>query len=120
MEPCESNRGVVKLAQSRLNRLNFSAGKEDGVLGRGTREAISHFQASKGLNVTGDLDAPTLAALQIDPYTDGYAPLGAGFIVGATSIKPGETVYVDFINFYGHSRGREFCFHVTRDVRVQE
>jgi peptidoglycan hydrolase-like protein with peptidoglycan-binding domain len=119
MEACTSTRSLVKLAQSQLNRSGFNAGAEDGVLGRGTREAISKFQESKGLEVNGELNGPTLAALQIDPNTDGYAPLGGGFIVGANSIKPGETVYVDFLNFYGHSRGRDFCFRVSRDVRLQ-
>jgi N-acetylmuramoyl-L-alanine amidase len=39
--------------QSRLNRLGFDAGQEDGIFGRDTREALEEFQRNVGLAVDG-------------------------------------------------------------------
>jgi peptidoglycan hydrolase-like protein with peptidoglycan-binding domain len=38
-------------------------GKPDGLAGPRTRQAIQQFQRSKGLEVNGQLDGPTLRAL---------------------------------------------------------
>lgn len=50
-------------AQMKLNKLKFKCGTPDGRMGNNTRGAIVAFQKSKGLEETGALDAPTLAAL---------------------------------------------------------
>jgi len=47
--------------QAGLNRLGFSAGGVDGIIGRGTRGALQKFQASKGLVADG---FPTLQMLE--------------------------------------------------------
>ena len=50
-------------AQERLNALGYNVGAADGAIGPRTTAAIRSFQADKGLNVTGRLDAATLDAL---------------------------------------------------------
>lgn len=50
-------------AQERLNALGFPAGPADGSMGSHTRQALKHFQQSRGLPQTGELDAATVAAL---------------------------------------------------------
>lgn len=54
---------LVMSAQDRLNRLGYSAGPADGVLGPQTRDAIAGFQNDNGLAVTGNLNTPTVRAL---------------------------------------------------------
>jgi len=49
--------------QSRLNRLGFDAGQEDGIFGARTREALEEFQRNVGLAVDGVGGADTIAAL---------------------------------------------------------
>jgi hypothetical protein len=51
--------------QQALAHLGFYHGQIDGLLGPGTREAISRFQAVEKLPITGQADGPTLEALQI-------------------------------------------------------
>jgi len=50
-------------AQNRLSKLGYYRGPIDGVMGEGTRKAISRFQRDSGLRVTGSLTGPTLSAL---------------------------------------------------------
>lgn len=50
-------------AQERLNALGYNVGTPDGSIGPRTAAAIRSFQSSKGLKVTGQLDAATLDAL---------------------------------------------------------
>jgi lipoprotein-anchoring transpeptidase ErfK/SrfK len=58
--------------QTLLARANFSPGLIDGKLGRKTTIAIEHLQRARGLEVTGKLDAPTLAHLaQSDKLAQG-------------------------------------------------
>jgi lytic murein transglycosylase len=47
--------------QAGLNKLGFSAGSVDGIIGRGTRAALQRFQTSKGLVADG---FPTLQMLE--------------------------------------------------------
>jgi predicted anti-sigma-YlaC factor YlaD len=118
MEPCSSNSFLVRSAQQALNRLGFDAGPVDGRIGSRTRTAIADFQASRGLSVSRELDDATTSALSISQTEESFPSFGRGFIVGGYDIPPGEVAYVDFINFYGQTRGREFCYRVSRDVRV--
>ena len=47
--------------QQRLTALGYDTGGADGVIGARTRDAISAWQASRGLPVTGE---PSLALLR--------------------------------------------------------
>ncbi|HWT38067.1 MAG TPA: N-acetylmuramidase domain-containing protein [Paraburkholderia sp.] len=55
----------IRAAQARLTYIGFEPGGIDGVVGNGTRTATIAFQRAKQLNVTADLDDPTLAALKL-------------------------------------------------------
>lgn len=57
------DQGTVKEVQQALNDAGFSCGTPDGVAGNNTRKAISDFQESKGLEVTGEINEELLAAL---------------------------------------------------------
>lgn len=56
-------RNQIREAQRILNERGFKAGAADGILGKHTKTAISNFQMSKKLVITGKLDNPTLKAL---------------------------------------------------------
>lgn len=53
--------------QLALERAGFSAGILDGKVGPKGRLATSEFQRARGIPPTGSLDAPTRAALGVDP-----------------------------------------------------
>lgn len=57
------SRETRRQVQHALNLLGFDAGKEDGILGQGTRKAISAFQRSSNQNATGFLTASQLDML---------------------------------------------------------
>lgn len=58
-----SSDSLVMGAQDRLNRLGYSAGPADGVIGPQTRDAIADFQNDNRLPATGHLDTATVRAL---------------------------------------------------------
>ena len=54
----------VAWAQRLLNRLGYSAGCVDGVLGDQTRRALIRYQCEHGLSHTGWLDSRTVCMLR--------------------------------------------------------
>jgi hypothetical protein len=64
---CQTNmtKDVIKKIQTALNEKSYSVGKPDGILGRGTRNAIERFQKDNGLS-TGGITYETLNALNIE------------------------------------------------------
>lgn len=62
------SRGEIEALQQRLRDLGYSeVGRVDGKWGPRTVAAVSAFQATSGLPVTGDLDKTTAAALTTAP-----------------------------------------------------
>lgn len=58
-----SDRQRIQKVQSVLNDLGYSAGIEDGIMGKNTSAAIQSFQQDNGLDPTGQLDEITVEAL---------------------------------------------------------
>ena len=49
--------------QARLRALGFYTGPVDGMWGESTQRAVEQFQQGRGLQVNGQLNAATVAAL---------------------------------------------------------
>lgn len=62
-----ADKDITLRAQVLLDRAHFSPGEIDGASGSNTRRAIAGFQASNGLDVSGQLDESTLQTLSRDP-----------------------------------------------------
>ncbi len=58
------SRAEIQKIQTRLNRLGFDAGPEDGIAGRQTNTAIRNFQADQGLPPDGYASPDLLERLQ--------------------------------------------------------
>lgn len=65
---------VLKAAQVNLKAQGHYTGGADGLAGPGTQKSILNFQQSRGLPVTGILDAPTLQALGIHDMSEVSPP----------------------------------------------
>jgi peptidoglycan hydrolase-like protein with peptidoglycan-binding domain len=58
------NKEVIAKIQDALNNSGYQAGKPDGVLGKGTKNALDKFQRDNSL-ATGGLTYETLDALKV-------------------------------------------------------
>jgi peptidoglycan hydrolase-like protein with peptidoglycan-binding domain len=61
----ELSPGMVKQVQTALQQQGMYQGNIDGVWGSATRTAVQNYQGSHGLTANGQLDAPTLKALNL-------------------------------------------------------
>lgn len=60
---------AVRTMQNRLRQLGFFTDPADGVWGPSTQVALENFQRARGLDVSGQLTPPTLAAMGFEPGT---------------------------------------------------
>jgi len=72
----------IKKVQQTLRDKGFDPGPIDGHMGSQTREAISQYQKSENLPVTGHLDAETAGKLGVGPESVGGEFKAAGKDVG--------------------------------------
>jgi peptidoglycan hydrolase-like protein with peptidoglycan-binding domain len=72
----------IKKVQETLRDKGYDPGPIDGVMGSQTREAISQYQQSQNLPVTGHLDAETAGKLGVGPESVGGDFKAAGKDVG--------------------------------------
>ena len=56
---------VVKKVQKKLNKLGYKCGKEDGIYGTKTKNAIKDFQSDEGMTVNGEIKKSLLKKLKI-------------------------------------------------------
>jgi peptidoglycan hydrolase-like protein with peptidoglycan-binding domain len=77
-----SDHDNIKKAQETLRDKGYDPGPVDGVMGSQTRKAISQYQKSEHLPVTGHLDAQTAGKLGVGPASVGGDFKGAGKEVG--------------------------------------
>lgn len=75
--PLRLARSQVRQLQRALRSKGFDAGPADGVLGARTRQALRDFQSKREMQVTGEPDSNTLAALGLRIAGDNRA--GTGF-----------------------------------------
>lgn len=64
--PLHAGTEAIRALQRELSQKGHEAGAVDGVWGENTRQALRDFQRNHGLETTGTLTLPTLAALGID------------------------------------------------------
>ena len=76
------HRNDIKKVQETLRDKGFDPGPIDGVMGSQTREAISKYQKSENLPVTGHLDADTAGKLGVGQESVGGDFKAAGKDVG--------------------------------------
>jgi hypothetical protein len=77
-----SHRHDIKKVQETLRDKGFDPGPIDGVMGSQTRKAISQYQKSENLPVTGHLDADTAGKLGVGRESVGGDFKAAGKDVG--------------------------------------
>jgi peptidoglycan hydrolase-like protein with peptidoglycan-binding domain len=83
IDPSALSRQQVVQIQQALDKSGFGAGRADGIWGAQTQAALVNFQKSKNMGAAnGELDAATLAALELNPADfaqgqRGAAPAGA-------------------------------------------
>jgi hypothetical protein len=77
-----ADHGDVKKVQETLRDKGYDPGPADGVLGAQTREAISQYQKSENLTVTGHLDAQTAGKLGVKQESEGGDFKSAGKDMG--------------------------------------
>jgi hypothetical protein len=63
LPPVRLGRSQIRELQRALSRQGFDIGPADGILGARTRQGMREFQSRRGMQVTGDPDRNTLAAL---------------------------------------------------------
>lgn len=103
--------------QVALDRAGFSPGIIDGTTGQLTRQALRGFQEAKGLNVTGNLNAETKAALgelpeatQTVAVTDGDA---AGPFVANIPEDMAERAKLDGLHYKSIEEALAEKYHTT-------
>jgi peptidoglycan hydrolase-like protein with peptidoglycan-binding domain len=78
----------IREAQRTLGELGYRPGPIDGVVGRRTRSALTRYQRSERIPVTGHLDAETLVRLDIHQRVSPASDRREGARAGHPSARP--------------------------------
>jgi peptidoglycan hydrolase-like protein with peptidoglycan-binding domain len=63
------DRSKIEQVQRALDRKGFKSGRTDGIVGSETESALRSFQQRQDLDVNGNIDRQTLAALNLEDLT---------------------------------------------------
>ena len=115
--------GDIFHAQVLLDAAGFPAGVIDGKKGMSFRKAVQGFQESRGLEQTGELDAPTRQALlTINRQSTRTLALGQevfdGPFVYPFPAKPEGQSRLDFLGYRNQLEKLAEMFHTTPDTIV--
>jgi peptidoglycan hydrolase-like protein with peptidoglycan-binding domain len=80
-----SQSGLVRRAQSELQREGLYRGPVDGILGPDTKQAIATYQAREGLTQTATLDQDTLQRMNLANGSDRTSQRDRGTVSSGTS-----------------------------------
>lgn len=61
------SKATIKKVQEKLNKLGYSCGTADGIMGSKTKQAIKTYQKAKGFKATGTINSTLLKSLNISP-----------------------------------------------------
>jgi len=86
--PADLGRTTIRAIQQALDKQGFKVGQADGAWGERTTTAIGNFQRARGMAASGELDAHTLAALNLLPGGDRPAPGRAGQPLRPADLDP--------------------------------
>ena len=93
--PSQVSPGMVKQVQADLQQQGIYKGNVDGMWGPETQSAVANFQQAHGMPATGELNSPTLAALNLpsDGTTaaTGAAPMAPAQMTPAPMTAPPAT-----------------------------
>jgi peptidoglycan hydrolase-like protein with peptidoglycan-binding domain len=88
-------RDVIRASQTKLGALGYDAGPADGRMTARTRAAIREFQSAKNLRITGRLDQPTLAKLNVggsNMITSAPTEMGRAAVAAGHNVKEGHPI----------------------------
>ena len=113
--------GEIFHAQVLLDVAGFPAGVIDGKKGMSFRKAVQGFQESRGLEQTGELDAPTRRALlQIGRQSTRMLALGPEVFAGPFVLpfpkQPEDQARLDFLGYRNQLERLAEMFHTTPDT----
>jgi lipoprotein-anchoring transpeptidase ErfK/SrfK len=114
----------VLTAQVLLDRLGFGPGVIDGRSGTSFGKALRGFQESRGLNVTGRLDADTVKALEAHSETPGTIDVTltqadlAGPFVGPIPDDPAEQAKLPAMGYSDVMEELAERFHTTKPTLI--
>jgi peptidoglycan hydrolase-like protein with peptidoglycan-binding domain len=94
-----AQRGDVEI-QRALNFFGFNAGAEDGIFGRGTREAIKRFQIAIDAKATGTL-SPAETSLLLSSYNEKKTGGGGTGNPGSVQVGGFAALVASISNSYG-------------------
>lgn len=98
----DTDAGLLKMIQVELERVGYDPGNTDGVMDKLTIVAITRFQASKGMEITGQPSPQLAGILQAEQAgaSSSSEPSAASSNIEASDASPSNGLSVSYLN--GH------------------